>query len=170
MDDSARDTKFSRRTAIAGAGALAGCASMGTAEEKQVKTELEIANETLVNNFCLDWAKQDIDLLAEYFADDMVYQMFEGQPDITSKEEFKQKLGPFIKNLSSVEWIINRSYVIGELVINDRIDHFNAENEEKSMHFAIQGFFLVRDGKIKIWRDYSLPGGITQVGSAVGPA
>jgi limonene-1,2-epoxide hydrolase len=40
------------------------------------------------------------------------------------------------------------------------------EDEKRSMHFSIAGYFLVRDGKIKVWKDYSLPGGISQVGGA----
>jgi len=59
-----------------------------------------------------------------------------------------------------------RSYAIGELVINERIDHFVANDEKRSMHFSIAGFFLVRDGKIKVWKDYSLPGGVSQLGGA----
>jgi len=66
--------------------------------------------------------------------------------------------------MREVEWEILRTYSVGELVINDRIDHFIGKDESKSMHFAIAGWFLVRDGKIKLWRDYSLPGGISEVG------
>ena len=134
--------------------------------EAPVKSDLETENERLVTQFCLDWATRDIDLLADYLADDIVYQMFEGQPDILGKEAFKKALGGFLANLKEVEWEVLRTYSVGELVINDRIDHFVGETEEQSMHFAIAGHFLVRDGKIKVWKDYSLPGGITQVGSA----
>jgi len=132
------------------------------------KSALEIENERIVTQFCLDWAKRDATLLAEYLADDVVYQMFEGNPDIIGKEAFIKTLDAFLKNLKEVEWEIIRTHAIGELVINDRIDHFRGEDESKSMHFAIAGWFLVRDGKIKIWRDYALPGGISQVGKAFG--
>ena len=131
-------------------------------------SELETENERLVTQFCLDWAKRDVNLLADYLADDIQYQMFEGRPDIVGKEEFIKTLGGFLSNLQEVEWEILRTHTIGELVINDRIDHFIGEDESKSMHFAIAGYFLVRDGKIKIWKDYSLPGGVSQVGAAFG--
>jgi limonene-1,2-epoxide hydrolase len=124
--------------------------------------EQEQENERIVTQFCLDWAKQDVDLLADYLADDIVYQMFEGRPDIIGKQAFKKELGDFIKNLKEIKWEIFRSYTVGELVINERIDHFIAETEEKSFHLPIEGFFLVRDGKIKVWKDYTLPGGIQQ--------
>ena len=134
--------------------------------ETQAKSELEIENERIVTQFCLDWATKDVNLLADYLAEDVVYQMFEGRPDIIGREAFIKVLGGFLDNLKEVEWEILRTYAIGDLVINDRIDHFIGEDEAHSMHFAIAGYFLVRDGKIKIWKDYSLPGGISQVGSA----
>jgi limonene-1,2-epoxide hydrolase len=150
-------------------GAAAGLttsAALAAGECEQVSNELETENEGLVTQFCLDWAKRDVNLLADYLADDIQYQMFEGRPDIVGKEEFIKTLGGFLGNLKEVEWEILRTYSIGELVINDRIDHFIGEDESKSMHFAIAGYFLVRDGKIKIWKDYSLPGGVSQVGAA----
>jgi limonene-1,2-epoxide hydrolase len=174
MNDNNGEQTISRRAVLAAAGAAAGvatgCTTMAGAEGKEMKSELEIANETLVNNFCADWAKKDIDLLADYLADDVVYQMFEGRPDIIGKAEFKKTLGGFLKSLVEVDWIMVRSYAIGPIVINERIDHFIAENEKRSMHFAIAGYFLVKDNKIQVWKDFSMPGGISQVGSEVGPA
>ncbi len=134
--------------------------------EAPVKSELEIENERIVTQFCLDWATRDIDLLASYLAEDVEYQMFEGRPDIIGRDAFVKELGGFLSNLKEVEWEILRTYAIGELVINDRVDHFVGEDDKRSMHFSIAGFFLVRDGKIKLWKDYSLPGGISQVGGA----
>lgn len=170
MDNTARLT---RRSLLAATIGVAGCASSGMGGaamdgNKPAKSELEIENERIVTQFCLDWSKRDVHLLAEYLSDDIVYQMFEGNPDIIGKDKFIKTLDGFLKNLKEVEWEILRTYSIGEMVINDRIDHFIGEDESKSMHFAIAGWFVVRDGKIRIWRDYSLPGGISQVGGAFG--
>ena len=171
MDNVNRAGQISRRTIIAAAGGLAACSTVSTGgndpvTEVPVKSELEIENERIVTQFCLDWATRDIDLLADYLAEDVVYQMFEGRPDIVGRAAFVKELGGFLANLKEVEWEILRTHAIGELVINDRIDHFVGEDEKRSMHFSIAGFFLVRDGKIKVWKDYSLPGGISQVGGA----
>ena len=114
----------------------------------------------MVTNFCRDWSKRDIDALTPYLADDLLYQITPSQPLITSLEQFQKQMGPFLKNMESIEWIILRSYVVGPLVLNDRIDHFNAPADSKmpSMHFQIAGHFLVEDGKIKIWKDWPIPG------------
>jgi len=171
MDNTKDIGQMSRRTIIAAAGGLAACSTVSTGgndpmSEVPVKSELEIENERIVTQFCLDWATRDIDLLADYLAEDVVYQMFEGRPDIVGRYAFVKELGGFLKNLKEVEWEILRTHAIGELVINARVDHFVGEDEKRSMHFSIAGFFLVRDGKIKVWKDYSLPGGISQVGGA----
>jgi limonene-1,2-epoxide hydrolase len=133
-----------------------------------LQTNQEKENVELVERFCADWAKKDATLLAEYLTDDVVYQMFEGQPDIVGKEAFVKALDGFLKGLVEVDWEMVRSYAIGDMVMNERVDHFIGATEDRSMHFDIIGIFRVRDGKIAVWRDFSLPGGKTIVGSAMG--
>jgi len=171
MDNVSSFVRYSRRAVIAGAAGLAACSAMPSGDQQVMneaiqKSDLEVENERIVTQFCLDWAKRDVNLLADYLAEDVEYQMFEGRPDIIGRDAFIKELGGFLGGLKEVEWEILRTYTIGELVINDRIDHFVGEDEKRSMHFAIAGVFLVRDGKIKMWKDYSLPGGISQVGGA----
>lgn len=133
-----------------------------------MQTEQEKANVELVNRFCADWAKKDARLLTEYLADDIVYQMFEGQPDIVGKEAFIKTLDGFLKAMVEVDWQMVRSYAIGDMVMNERVDHFVAATEDRSMHFDIIGIFRIRDGKISVWRDFGLPGGQAIVGASVG--
>ena len=123
------------------------------------KPEQETANEQLVTQFCLDWAKRDADLLVEYLAEDIEYQMYEGRPDIVGHDQFKQELGEWLKGLKEVKWEINRTYSVGELVINERVDHFISDDPKKTFRLPIAGVFLVREGKIKMWKDYSMPAG-----------
>ena len=119
-------------------------------------TDAEQTHEELVNRFCADWAKQDAELLAEYFAEPFEYMVWEGGPVITSKAEFVKQMGPFLKKLKSVDWEVVRSQVIGPMVINERIDHFYAHDSKFDNHPHLVGMFIVRDGKIAIWRDYNL--------------
>jgi limonene-1,2-epoxide hydrolase len=119
-------------------------------------SDIEKANEEIVNRFCRDWSRQDAGLLAGYFTEPFEYMMYEGGPVITSKEAFVQQLGQFLKKLKAVDWVINRSHVLGPMVINERIDHFYAHDSKYDHHPHIAGLFIVRDGKIAIWRDYNL--------------
>ena len=69
-------------------------------------------------------------------------------------------MGPFMTNMESVNWEILRSHVIGQVVINERIDYFNAPEGSKSpsMRFHIVGDFLIENGKIQVWKDWPMPG------------
>ncbi len=130
------------------------------------KTELEIANETLVTDFCRDWSLRDVEALRPYLAEDLLYQITPGQPLIESRAEFEQRMGAWLRGLESVRWDILRSYVIGPVVLNERIDYFNAPEGSKSpsMRFHVVGHFLVEDGVIKVWKDWPIPGAKQFVG------
>ena len=118
--------------------------------------EAEKANEDLVNRFCRDWSRQDAELLAGYFAEPFEYMMYEGGPLITTREAFVKQLGPFLKKLKAVDWVVTRSHVMGPMVINERIDHFYAHDSKYDHHPHIAGLFIVRNGRIAIWRDYNM--------------
>lgn len=119
-------------------------------------TEAEQANENLVNRFCRDWAKQDAALLTTYFAQPFEYMVWEGGPVITTNESFIKQMGPFLTKLKSVDWVVVRSYAVGSMVINERIDHFYAQDSKYDNHPHIAGMFIVRNGKIAVWRDYNM--------------
>ena len=146
------------------AGAMAGAPALaddGTAVPKQ--SPLEVANAALVTRFCLAWAARDVEQLMPYLADKLVYQMFEKRPDILGLEEFRKEIGPFLLDLARVEWDILRTYTIGQVVINERVDRFIAKPGGRSMIFPIVGLFVMQNEKITLWRDYSLPGGKNQM-------
>lgn len=115
----------------------------------------EAENEALVTRFCEDWAKRDAELLAGYFAEPFEYMMYEGGPIIRSREEFVRRLDPYLSGLRKVEWEILRSRAMGPMVINERIDHFHAAAGGRDHHPRIVGMFIVRDGRIAVWRDYN---------------
>ena len=122
-----------------------------------MSSEFEQENERLVTQFCLDWAKRDVEALIPYLDPALEYQMYEGRPDIVGHDQFRSELGEWLKGLKEVKWEINRSYAIGELVINERVDHFISDDAAKTFRLPIAGVFLVREGKIRMWKDYSLP-------------
>ncbi|ARN73395.1 limonene-1,2-epoxide hydrolase family protein [Oceanicoccus sagamiensis] len=164
-----------RALMLAGAGlataSVAGCATatnqpvMGN--KKDHWTEEEQANVDLVTRFCDDWSRMDAEYLTTFLDEKIIYQMFEGRPDIVGKDDFIKVLDKFLKSMKKVEWITRNSEAIGPIVINERFDHFYAQNDKRSMHFEIAGYFLVKKGKIQVWRDFSLPGGMSKVGPLV---
>ena len=137
-----------------------------TKVEPPPRTKLEIANETLVNDFCRDWSLRDVEVLRPYLAEDLLYQIAPGQPLIESRADFEKRMGGWLKSLESVRWDILRSHVIGPVVLNERIDYFTAPEGGKmpSMRFHIVGHFFVEDGVIKVWKDWPIPGAKQVIG------
>lgn len=162
-----------RRELIAGALAIPSLGALNACEGNEMtnaqeppKTELEIANEKLVNNFCRDWSLRDAEILRPYLAEDLLYQVAPSRPLIESRDQFEKSMGGWLKGLESVRWDILRSYVIGPVVLNERIDHFNAPEGAKpgSMRFHVVGHFFIEDGVIKVWKDWPIPGAKQIVG------
>jgi len=127
-------------------------------EEEQAA--LEKANADLITNFVNDYAKRDADVLAKYVADDVIYQITAGMPEIVGIEAFHKHNANMFKGLDKVEWVNLRQFAIGQVVINDRIDEFYpfAGSKVPRMRFRVAGYFLVEDNKIKVWRDFPYPG------------
>jgi len=154
-------TGISRRTLVAGIVAVtaSGVNQMAHADQTK-KSDLEIANETLVNNFCRDWSLRDVEKLRLYLAEDLYHQQAPGRPVMESRDEFEKQMGGWLKTLESVEFKIVRSHVIGPVVLNERIDSFKAPAGGKgpSMQFHVVGEFFIEDGLIKDWKDWPMPG------------
>jgi limonene-1,2-epoxide hydrolase len=162
---------MNRRELIWGAGMLA---ALGTSQAhagahsgggRKVLTPaqqqaLEEANEALVNNFIRDYARRDVNILAGYLADDIVYQVSETQGEVHGIEAYKKRIANSFAGLEKVDWQVLRSFAIGQLVINDRIDEFFPKPGSRvpRMRFRVSGYFLVVDNKIRIWRDFGYPG------------
>jgi limonene-1,2-epoxide hydrolase len=113
----------------------------------------------LVTNFCKAWDGRDVEKLIGFISPEIEYHMFEGAPPIKGVDQFRQRLGGFMSGMKEIKWEIFRSHAIGDIVLNERIDHFiQAPGSGKpDNHFHVVGVFLVRDGKIVYWKDYNMP-------------
>jgi limonene-1,2-epoxide hydrolase len=65
-------------------------------------------------------------------------------------------LAPFLDRYDRVEWVVHHQVSSGNLdhgvVMNERLDRFRSG--EKWVELPVAGVFLVRHGKIAVWRDY----------------
>ena len=65
-------------------------------------------------------------------------------------------LAPFLARYDRVEWIVHHQVSSGNLdhgvVLNERADRFRTG--ETWIEMPVAGLFLVRHGKIALWRDY----------------
>ena len=170
MDHDNRESAVNRRDWLLGAGLLAvmglpDARAGGHTGPREILTEaeqqaLEKANDELVRNFIRDYATRDVELLAGYMADDIIYQVSEGQDEVRGVEAYKQRNGAMFAGLEKIDWITLRQHTIGQLVINDRIDDFFPKPGSRvpRMRFRVSGYFLIVDNKIKVWRDFGYPG------------
>jgi len=162
---------LNRRDLIRGAGLLAALGMSQarggghTGEGRPVlspedQQALEKSNEQLVNDFMRDYSLKDVDVLAGYLADDIIYQVSETQGEVIGIEAYKKRIANSFAGLEKVDWQVLRSFAIGQLVINDRIDEFYPYPGSRipRMRFRVVGYFLVVDNKIQIWRDFGYPG------------
>jgi len=142
-------------------GALISTSAAATDADKSKKDNA--ANEKqiieLVTNFCLAWSSKDVEKLIPFVSPEIEYHMFEGAPPIKGVDQFRQRLSGFMSAMKEIKWEIFRSHAVGDIVLNERIDHFiQAPGSGKpDNHFHIAGVFLVRDAKITYWADYNMP-------------
>lgn len=130
---------------------FSGCTS------ERPESDLEISTQEVVDDFLEALLASDMDKLEALLHDDMTYTWLVGDMPL-SKTEGKEAYLELFKNSPelpdgyglSIE--VLSSSVIGNTVLQERIDHFNTEEVQLTWH--ISGFFLVIDGKIKSWGDY----------------
>ncbi|HJN92190.1 MAG TPA: limonene-1,2-epoxide hydrolase family protein [Dehalococcoidia bacterium] len=92
----------------------------------------------------------EVQTLLDYFTDAGVYHNMPGPP-ATGKAEIETTLA-YTQNMTSKGWEVVHQAVVGDTVINERIDRFEVGGQ--SVELPVCGVFEVRDGKIAAWRDY----------------
>lgn len=139
-----------------------------TAETREAdkRAALEAENMAVVRAFFAEWSKRDADLLGRFVADDLVYQMIEDEPDIIGREAFLATLRPVLPSFQSIEMKILNMTAVGQAVLMERHDTLIGADEAHSMRFSVAGFCVVYDRKIKVLRDFPIPGGVFELGES----
>lgn len=150
------DTQELNRRGFLAAGGIGAALLMsaGKAEAAEA-SDIEKANLKVVNDFCAAWETMDVDKLGSFLADNVAFRMFDAAPRISGKEDLIVQIKQFLRGAIGVRFEMLRSNVIGNVVINERIDHFDRGEKKNAYH--ITGFFLVKNGKIVEWQDYMMP-------------
>ena len=75
---------------------------------------------------------------------------------VVGPEAVGNALAPFLDRYDRVEWVVHHQVSSGNLdhgvVMNERLDRFRSG--EKWVELPVAGLFIVRHGKIAVWRDY----------------
>lgn len=131
--------------------------------------EMERSNEQVARRFMADWSKRDADALLAYLTDDVEYQIYEGGPVRRGKGEVRESLERFFRHWQRVEFFVERLTVIGPIVVNERREEYDGVEGQDDWRFHVASVFVIDDGKIRHWRDYSMPGKQQVFGDYDGP-
>ena len=105
----------------------------------------------VVQSFCDQWAKGDLDALIEYFTDDAVYHNIPIAP-VTGRAAIRDTIAGFTAGVDTVEFRVSHIAATGNVVLTERVDAFITPTV--TIELPVMGTFEVVDGKIAAWRDY----------------
>ncbi len=126
--------------------------------ENSTLERIERENETLVRSFCAAWSAMDPDRIAGYLAPDCVYQLYENGPVKRGVPEIHRTLVEFMQRWRRVEFEIFRLSAMGNFVLHERRERYTGRDGHPDWEFNVTGLLLIRDGRIRRWRDDALPG------------
>jgi limonene-1,2-epoxide hydrolase len=127
-------------------------------EQNPVLLRTERANEALVRSFCAAWSAMDPDAICAHLAPDCVYQVYEGGPVKRGVPEIHATLVQFMTRWRRVEFRVFRLAALGRFVLHERSEIYTGRDGHPDWEFNVTGLLLVEDGRIRRWRDDSLPG------------
>jgi limonene-1,2-epoxide hydrolase len=110
-----------------------------------------LRNEEVVREFIEAWSRLDPDELAAFFAEDGVYHNMPAAP-VAGRARIRELIAVFIKGWTATKWDVLNLLSHGDVVIAERLDHTSLG--ESSVILPCCGVFVLREGKIAIWRDY----------------
>lgn len=108
-------------------------------------------NAAIVREFIGAWSRLDADELASYFAADGTYHNIPTAP-VTGRENVRKFIKGFAANWSSTDWEIVNLVAAGDVVFAERVDRTRVG--PKQVELPCCGVFVMKDGQIKVWRDY----------------
>jgi len=75
---------------------------------------------------------------------------------VYGREAVRGILGPFLSGYDQVQWVVTHQVATGDadngVVMNERLDR--VRKGEEWFEIALAGLFVLRHGKITVWRDY----------------
>jgi limonene-1,2-epoxide hydrolase len=117
-------------------------------------TAQEKTNVQIVNDFCAAWSTRDIAKPLAFLSNECVYRMTETTPPANGHEGVVQRLKSYVDATDRLEFKVIETFAKGPIVMNHRIDSFVSKT--RPLTWEGVGVFLVQDGKIKEWFDYTI--------------
>ncbi|MFN9927039.1 MAG: limonene-1,2-epoxide hydrolase family protein [Phenylobacterium sp.] len=109
------------------------------------------SNAAIIRDFIAAWSRLDAAELADYFTEDGVYHTRPARP-VAGRTAVQAFITGFTKDWSATEWDVLNIVEAGDLVFAERLDR--TRMGDKSVDLPCCGVFEMKDGKIRVWRDY----------------
>src|SRR5579885_2610899 len=94
---------------------------------------------------------KDVEAALELLADDIEYDNVP-MPTANGKEATRAFLDQFASMFEEIEFVVHRQVADGDTVMNERTDRFRVG--DRWLDLPVAGVFVVRDGRISLWRDF----------------
>jgi limonene-1,2-epoxide hydrolase len=105
-----------------------------------------------VMELCAAANARDLPRLLRLFTSDTIYHNMSMAP-LRGAEGVRSVMEPFIANSEQIEWTVQRIALTEQGdVFAERTDRFMMH--AKWMSLPVVGVFVIRDGRIMLWRDY----------------
>lgn len=105
----------------------------------------------LVTTFIDRLCARDLDGALALVTDDVEYDNVPMRK-VYGPAGIRETLEPFLGGCTAVDWVTHHQAATGDVVMNERTDRF--EMGGRWVELDVAGLFVVRDGKIALWRDY----------------
>ena len=105
----------------------------------------------IVTAFIHALERKDFDLACAMLTDDCEYDNVP-MSKVFGPAGLRAVLEPFFAPCTAIEWVVHRQAETGDSVMNERTDRF--EMGGRWIELQLMGLFVLRDGKIALWRDY----------------
>lgn len=119
---------------------------------------LELSNTTIAQAFNQAWSDRDCDRLLTLLDDKVQYMVYEGGPVHIGPAAIDKAVRRFMARFDRIEFRVLRLQVMGSVVIHERTEHYYAANGVLDTRFHVVGLLVIQQGRIVVWRDYSMPG------------
>lgn len=116
-------------------------------------TPTEQANLDVVTRFCQAFATRDMSKITAFLSPDIVYRITDNVPAAKGPDAIA-RIKQYVERSTAIDFKILDSWARGSVVVNERIDAFT--RTEGNVAYHLTGVFVVKDGKITEWSDFSI--------------
>jgi len=109
------------------------------------------SNADIIRDFIAAWPRLDADELAGYFTEDGTDYNMPTAP-VSGRDNVRKFIKGFISSWTATDWEILNLVADGDVVVAERVDRTRLG--AKSVDLPCCGVFGMKDGKIRVWRDY----------------